>query len=531
MTKTTIVRPADPTLQAALWLALIFAAVKLLLTFALTLWTQHIGYGYFRDEFYYIACGHHLAWGFVDHGPIVAVQACLGEWLFGNSIFGIRVLSAVAGAATIFLGGTLTWAMSGQRAAQALAMFTLIIAPQYIGIDGFLSMNSYEPVFWMLCTLALLLLLRGYSAGLWWTVFGISAGLGLLNKPSMTFFLVALALGLLCTNARRAFFTPWAALSIALLIAIALPNLIWQVHNHWPTLEFLHNGRAEGKNTVLNPLHFFLAQFVMLGPVNAIVWIVGLVSLLRAKTIPEGRWLGVAYLFFYAIMDLSHAKDYYLDGIYPALFAAGGVAWERRYALSRWVFQGRIIAFPVLQTALLVTGLLILPMASPALRPETWIRYTCAMHLRNNHNETAATGPLPQFYADRFGWDQLTDIYVRTFRSLSLEDQKRVCLITTNYGEAGALDLLGHRAEPNLPPAVAPQNSYWMWGTHSCNWKVVIFTSEATEADLRARYESVEKVGQLDNPYAMPYEHRSIYLLRDRKASMPVDWNDWKSYI
>src|ERR1700754_3298934 len=98
MTTTTTVRAADPTLSAALPLAAIFAAGKLLLHFALTLYTQHLGYGYFRDEFYYIACGRHLAWGYVDHGPIVAVQARLGEILFGNSIFGIRVLSAFAGA-------------------------------------------------------------------------------------------------------------------------------------------------------------------------------------------------------------------------------------------------------------------------------------------------------------------------------------------------------------------------------------------------------------------------------------------------
>src|SRR5271166_977733 len=105
MTTTTIVRPVDPTLRAALLLAAAFAAVKLLLHFALTLWTLHIGYGYFRDEFYYLACGRHLAWGFVDHGPIVVLQARLGELLFGDSLFAIRILSALAGAATVFLTG------------------------------------------------------------------------------------------------------------------------------------------------------------------------------------------------------------------------------------------------------------------------------------------------------------------------------------------------------------------------------------------------------------------------------------------
>ena len=531
MTATTIVRPADSTLRAALRLAAVFALTKLLLQFALTLYTSHLGYGYFRDEFYYLACGHHLAWGFVDHGPIVAVQARLGEFLFGDSIFGIRVLSTLAGALTIFLGGIVTWAMGGHRSAQALAMFGLMCAPQFIGVGGFLSMNSCEPVFWMTCALALLLLQRGLSPRLWWTTFGVSAGVGLLNKPSMAFFLVAVGLGLLCTPARRLLFTRWAALGGALLLLIALPNVLWQIHNHWPTLEFLRNGKIQHKNAVLNPLQFFLAQFSIMQPVNALLWIAGLVSLLRTKSIRNARWLGLTYVFFYLIMQALHAKDYYLAGIYPALFAAGGVAWERRFALSRSVMQQRLIAFPVLESALLVTSLLLLPMASPVLRPATWVRYAAALHLRGDSTETAATGPLPQFYADRFGWDQLTGDVVSTYRSLSPEDQRRACIVVNNYGEAGAIDLLGHRMEPTLPPAVANQNSYWMWGTHGCTWDVVIGVSDGTVADMTQRYDSVQVIGQLDDPYAMPFEHKTVYLLRGRKPAMKVVWADWKDYI
>jgi hypothetical protein len=145
--------------------------------------------------------------------------------------------------------------------------------------------------------------------------------------------------------------------------------------------------------------------------------------------------------------------------------------------------------------------------------------------------ETAATGPLPQFYADRFGWDQLTTDVVSTYRSLSPEDQRQVCLVMTNYGEAGAIDLLGHKMEPSLPPAVASQNSYWMWGTHGCTWQVVIFISDATPAELADRYESVQLIAHLDNPYAMPFEHKNVYLLRRRKPAMKVVWADWKDYI
>jgi len=531
MTTTTIVRPSDPTLRDAVRLAAIFAAVKLALQFALTLLTLHFGYGYFRDEFYYLACGRHLAWGFVDHGPIVAVQARIGEILFGDSVFGIRIFSAAAGAAMVFLTGMIAWAMGGKRPAQALAMFGLIVCPQFIGTDGYLSMNSFEAVFWMTCSLAILMMLRCGWERRWWIVFGAAAGVGLLNKPSMVFFLVSVGLGLLLTNQRRVLFSRWAVVGILMLILIALPNVLWQIHHHWPTLEFLHNGQIRHKNVALNPLQFFLAQFSSMQPVNALLWITGVVSLLRAKSIRDGRWLGLAYLLFFVGMAALHAKDYYLAGIYPALFAAGAIAWERRFADSHGVARGHIVAFPVFEGVLLITGLLILPMASPILRPEAWIQYTSALHLHGDKMETLATGPLPQFYADRFGWDQLTTDVVTTYRSLSPEDRKQACLVMTNYGEAGALDLLGHRMEPSLPPAIANQNSYWDWGTHGCTWQVVIFVSDATPEDMAARYESVQVVAHLDDPYAMPFEHKYVYLARKRKSSMPVIWAEWKDYI
>jgi len=153
---TTIVRPVDPTLRSALHLALLFAAIKFALHIAANLWEAHIGYGYFRDELYYIICGRHLAWGYVDHGPGVAIQANLALALFGKSLAGIRMLSAAGGAARVFLTGILAWSLGGRRPAQGLAMICVLIAPQYLGTDSYLSMNSFESLFWMTCLLALI---------------------------------------------------------------------------------------------------------------------------------------------------------------------------------------------------------------------------------------------------------------------------------------------------------------------------------------------------------------------------------------
>src|SRR5271168_2867958 len=193
----TIQIPAESAgLRQALQLAALFAVIKLAMQVGATIYSTHLGYGYFRDEMYYIMCGRFLDWGYVDQSPMVALQARLAILLFGKSLVGIRMFSALAGAARVFLTGLIAWSLGGRRAAQILAMLAVIVAPCYIALDGFLSMNSFESIFWMGCILTLIWIARGVSPG-WWLLVGLLAGLGLENKPSMTFFLIALVFGLL----------------------------------------------------------------------------------------------------------------------------------------------------------------------------------------------------------------------------------------------------------------------------------------------------------------------------------------------
>src|SRR5271170_6005241 len=258
-------------LTQAMQFAVIFALIKLAIQVGATIYTTHIGYGYFRDEFYYIICGRFLDWGYVDQSPMVAVQARLAILLFGKSLVGIRMFSALAGAARVFLTGLIAWSLGGRRAAQILAMLAVLVAPCYIAQDGFLSMNSFESIFWMGCILTVIWLVRGASPK-WWLLVGVFAGLGLENKPSMTFFLIALVIGLLVTPERRLMANRWFAAAIAITILLALPNLLWQIHHHWPTWEFLHNGQVENKNLKVGPAAFVLEQVLTLHPFNIFIW-------------------------------------------------------------------------------------------------------------------------------------------------------------------------------------------------------------------------------------------------------------------
>ncbi len=510
------------SLRPALWLALACAVAKLLFHIGSTLWQRHIGYGYFRDEFYYIACGRHLAWGYVDHGPLVAVQARLSELLFGDSLLGIRILSALGGAIRVGLTGLLCWALGGRRSAQALAMLAVLTVPLYLGADGYLSMNSWESALWMPCLLALLMILRGGSAWLWWAVLGVSAGLGLLNKPSEVFFLLALAGALLLTPQRRLLFTRQAAFGIALLVLIASPNIVWQLHHSWPTLEFLRNGRAGGKNLRLPPLAFLLNQVLVLGPLGSPVWMAGLVHLLRRT---DRRWLGLMYLFFLAGMMALGAKDYYVAPVYPILFAAGGVAWQTRFRRKSAVQQDRLVAFPLFEAAVCLVALVFLPASNPLLRPQAFQRYAAALHLPNSDSESVHAA-LPQFFADRFGWQEQVDTVSRIVAQLPPSDRAHVGIFCGNYGEAGAMEFLGR----NLPPVISEHNTYWLWGTRGLDAEVMIIDADTTPEKLHHYYEQVEVVGMANHPLAMPFEHHPIFLVRHRRVPLQQDWAASKFY-
>ena len=518
---TNVVRPRDPELRAALRLAAGFALAKLLLHLAMNLWQAHLGWGYFRDELYYLICGRHLAWGYVDHGPLVALQARLAESLFGRSLAGLRIFAALAGALRVFLTGMLAWSLGGQRAAQALAMIGVLVAGQYLGGDSYLAMNSFESLFWMSCLLALILIESDASRRLW-LLFGLSAGLGLLNKPSMTFFLGALLIALLATPQRRLLRTPWMLAGVTLMLLIVAPYLHWQVVHHWPTLEFLQNGRAEHKNIVLGPLAFLNNQIQTMHPLNLLLWGAGLLWLLRRKT---WRWLGLTWLIFLAGMIALQAKDYYVVPIYPILFAAGGLAWESR--LAEWKRQ-RIFAFPLLEGALLSTGLLLLPMSNPILTPPAWLAYTGALHLRPRGNtENTSSGALPQFFADRFGWQEEVVKIRRVYRSLSPAEQQQTVILCTNYGEASAINFLA----PDLPPAISGHNNYWLWGPGPKPATILIDVENTTAEHLQDFYSSVLLVDHMESPWSMPYEHRSIFLLRAPHQTMQALWLDKKMYL
>jgi 4-amino-4-deoxy-L-arabinose transferase-like glycosyltransferase len=353
-------------------------------------------YGYFRDELYFLDGARHLDWGYVDYAPLVALYSKVAL-LLGGSLPALRVIPILAGAAVIALTVLIAREFGGGRFAQAVAGLSVLIAPIFLGVSSVLSMNVFEPLFWMGCALLLTRIVRTGDSRLWLWI-GVLAGLGLENKHSTLFFGAALAVAVVLTPLRRELGRRWIWLGGGIALLLFLPNLLWQVVNGFPTFETLSNVREIGKNVVLPPAEFLVQQIFMLHPVTLLIWISGLMSLLIGR-LSRYRVLGWIFLIFLAVMMNLHAKNYYLAPIYPMLMAAGGVAIEGW--LSRWRFtENRWWPRAAVLAVLTIFGVPLVPMAVPLLPPSSLVSYQAAIGFEIPKVEVEHVGPLPQNFGD-----------------------------------------------------------------------------------------------------------------------------------
>jgi len=470
------------------------------------------GYGYFRDELYMLDCGEHLDWGYVDHAPLIALIARLSRTLFGDSLYGIHFLPALAGAAMILLTGLIARELGGGRFAVALACLCVLVAPVYLIMDSLLTMNAFEPLFWMGCAYVLLLAIqRDNPKLLVW--FGVLAGLGLENKHSMLFFGFALVAGLLLTPGRRFLANRWMWIASAIALALFLPNLIWQAQHHWPTIEDLGNVKRMHKNVELGPLAFMGQQILMMLPTSVLVWGAGLWFLLSGRTDKRFRALGWAYLVVLAVMMALKGKDYYLAPAYPMLLAAGGVFWEK-LTERRWLR----VALPAV---LAVTGVVAAPLALGVLSPENFLRYTQALGFTPPKTEVGHIGKLPQHFGDRFGWEEMVAAVATVYQGLPPEERAKTAIYAGNYGEAGAIDFFGPRY--GLPKAICAHQTYFFWGPRNYTGEVMILL-QSRRRDAERYFASVEDGPALNHPYAMAEEHYTILIARGLKLPLAAIW-------
>jgi len=490
---------------------------------AMVAFAVHIGFsgrfGYFRDELYYAACGQHLAWGYVDHAPLAPFLARLSRALLGDSLVALRFSLALAAAAKVILGGWTARELGGGRYAQFLAAFCVLIGPIYLAFDSFFSMNAFEPIFWMTCAAIVLRVLNGGNPKLW-ILFGLIAGIGILNKHSMLFFGSGIAVGLLATSARKYFRQPWIWLGVGIAFLCFLPNLLWEIHNGWPTLALFHAVMGT-KYVIVSPWEYIWQQTLLTHPLATPIWVAGLYFLLRDPLGKKYAVLAWAYFTVLAEMLILHGKIYYLAPAYIMLLAAGSVWIELRLVprLGTWLR-------PAVAVPLLIGGLIAAPLAMPILPVEATIRYTRFWNVRAVHVENVPAGELPQPFADMFGWQEQILSVASVYNALPEAERTRAVVLAFNYGEASAIDYFGSKV--GLPPAISGHNQYGLWGPGAASGQVAVAIG-FSERQLLEFYEEVVPAASVSSQYAIPEEaHLTIFVCRRPYKTLRESWARWK---
>ena len=398
-------------------------------------------YGFHRDELQFLSDARHLDWGFVAYPPFTPFVERIGLGLFGLSMVGLRLFSVLAQAAAVVVAGLMAKELGGARLAQITAALAVAFSPLPLFEGTEFQYTTFDFLWWVLIAYFTVRLLNSENPR-WWLAIGAAIGLGLLTKYSILFYVAGILAGLVFTPARRYFASRWFWAGIALALLIFLPNLVWLVRHDFISYHFLQHihardvgeGRSEG---------FWKGQFLICANLAAApLWIAGLIGFLRER---RYRMLALMYLVPLALFAISKGRSYYMAGAYPMLLAMGAPMAERWLnSLPRWVRR-------TIQTVYFAAFAFV-------------SAYACAVIL-----PIASSGPLRDFalahngdLREEIGWNELVRTVAQIRDSLPADEQAHLGITTGNYGEYGAIEILGRAY--GLPSPIGTTNSEWLRG-------------------------------------------------------------------
>jgi hypothetical protein len=472
-------------------------------------------YGYFRDELYYLACGEHPGWGYVDQPPLIGWIAWMLQHTIGTSLYALRFLPLMAHIGTIVLTAGIARDLGGGRCAMFLSSVSVLVAPIMLSMTHLFTMNAFDFLLWTLLAWILVRLIGSGNERLWLCA-GVVIGVSLLNKYAMAFFAIGLVAGIVATPLRRSLARPWFWYGAALAAIIALPNFLWQWRHGFPFLELMANIRLHGRDVIYNPLSFLGQQAFMIGFVPALLVALGFWHLFsdraRAYAVLAGGFLGMLVL-----MIALKGKAYYVAPAYPMMFACGAVKLVK--LTERKNAQWLRVAYAL---SAIVFGALLAPVIFPVLPVRTFLAYTQRIGIEQPKLEHQPEGRLPQIYADMFGWEERVRLVAAYFHSLSPAEQRITAIGAPNYGQAGAIDFFGPKY--GLPKAICSHQSYWFWGPRQYTGESIILLNEGDPQKYENVCRSLTLAARPSDPFARPDENLAIYHCRGLKGNLQELW-------
>ena len=469
-------------------------------------------FGFHRDELQVLDDARHMDWGFVVYPPVTPLIERISMLLFGTSLVGLRLFSVFAQGAVLFLTGLMARELGARRFAQAVAALAVAVSPVPMFSATEFQYTSFDYLWWVLIAYFLVRLLKSDNPR-WWLAIGVVAGIGLETKYTMCFYIVALLGALLVTPARRYLKNRWLWYGVAIAFVIFLPNLIWQIRHHFVSLHFLQHihkrdvgeGRANG---------FWLGQFwVNTNPLLAPIWVAGLVYLFAFRDGKRYRPLAWLAVIPVVIFGVSKGRDYYVAAVYPMLFSAGSVLWDRWTHSLRagWARVVQVVTLAAIVFGAYEVARFIMPLG--AVSPNNFA-------LKNN-------GDL----REEIGWTDLVAEVARVRDSLPPDGRAHLGIITGNYGETGAVNLFGPRY--GLPEAISGTNTAWYRGYGDPPPQTLIVLGQS-RSDADEIFQSCRLAGHNGNPYGIKNEesadHPDIFVCGPPRRPWPEFWKHFRFF-
>lgn len=473
--------------------------------------------GFHRDELLYFTLGEHPAFGYQSVPPFIGLVALISVKIFGYTLFAAKFFPAVMGGFTIYLTASMASELNGGKYAQILTALATGGCILFLRAFSLFQPVSFDIFFW---TLSFYLILRFINSNLdkyiYWL--GITFGIAFLNKYNIVFLILPLLLVLPFTRFRNLFARRSVYLAILIAFVIVLPNLIWQLINHFPVVRHMSELRRSQLEHVTDG-EFFSEQFLMIFPAT-ILAVPGLLYLLLSGKMRKYLLPALMVLVVLVLYLLFHGKGYYAAGIYPFLIATGGVFYEK-------AFNKQYLRIPFV-FVLLFLSWSILPIGKPIYSPEKLVRYFDHVKAVTGDDssrrfEDNSYHKLPQDYADMLGWDELASLTNKAWQQVA--DKNGCIIFCDNYGEAGAIAILGKKY--GLPEPLSFNDAFRYWAPARFDHEIttMIYINDEPGQDVKDLFTDIQKIGQIDNPLAREYGV-GVYLCRNPRSSFNRFWEE-----
>jgi hypothetical protein len=475
-------------------------------------------YGYARDELYFLAAGHHLAFGYVDQPLLTPLLARVEAAAFGNTLAGLRVLPALGLAALVVATAVMSRWLGAGRTGQLFAALAAATCAEFLGVMHELTTAAPDFVFWAV-TLVLVMRLLASQDPRWWVAIGGCVGIASEAKWNIGFLVAALAAGFAATgfadrDVRRLLRSRYLLLGLAIAAALAAPDLVWQAMHGWPELDvFRALDGAAGHNRAV----FWLGQVLYAGPVLTPVWVAGAIWSLRSAEARRFRPVAIACVVVIVLQFVLGGKAYYPGAAYTFLLAAGSVPLERRLAARRPVKPTARVITPVTRTAaaMLAGAVLAAPVALSVLPAR--VLHTVPLQKINYD------------LAETIAWPKEVALVAREYDSLPPSQRAQTAILTGNYGEAGAIDRYGPGLA--LPQAYSGANNFWLWGPPPAGDRSVIAVN-VDPALLHREFTRVRLVATFRNGLGVSDDEQGVqvFIATGLRSSWAQAWPAFRNY-